>query len=85
MVVGAASFSGVFRRVRYDNLASAVKKMLRGCEETSRFIGFRSHWHSQSEFCTPGEAHEKGGVEGEGHFRRNHWGCRCRKLATWKS
>jgi len=25
-------------------------------------------------FCTPSEAHEKGGVEGEvGYFRRNHW------------
>jgi hypothetical protein len=25
-------------------------------------------------FCTPGEGHEKGGIEGEGgYFRRNHW------------
>ena len=43
-------------------------------EETARFIAFRSHWRFQAEFCTPGEAHEKGGVEGEsGYFRRNHW------------
>jgi len=28
---------------------------------------------SPAEFCTPGEGHEKGGVEGEGgQFRRNH-------------
>ena len=28
----------------------------------------------QSEFCTPYEAHEKGGIESEaGYFRRNHW------------
>jgi hypothetical protein len=28
----------------------------------------------RAEFCTPGEAHEKGGVEGEGgQFRRNRW------------
>ena len=27
-----------------------------------------------AEFCTPGEGHEKGGIEGEaGYFRRNHW------------
>jgi transposase len=37
------------------------------------FIAFRSHWGFPSEFCTPGEGHEKGGVEGEnGFYRRNH-------------
>lgn len=71
-----AYYNGVFQRLRYDNLGSAVKKILRGQrrEETSRFIAFRSHWRYASEFCTPGEGHEKGGVEGEvGYFRRNHW------------
>lgn len=69
-------FGGVFRRCRYDNLASAVKKILRGYERelTARFIAFRSHWQYQAEFCTPAEGHEKGGIEGEvGYFRRNHW------------
>jgi transposase len=69
-------FGGVFRRLRYDNLQSAVKKILRGYEreQTARFIAFRSHWKFEAAFCTPGEAHEKGGVEGEaGYFRRNHW------------
>ena len=69
-------FQGVFRRLRYDNLKSAVKRILRGYrrEETARFIAFRSHWRFQSEFCTPEEPHEKGGIEGEaGYFRRNHW------------
>ena len=62
-----AYFGGVFQVLRYDNLKSAVKKILRGHqrEETARFIGFRSHWGFQAEFCTPGEGHEKGGVEGE--------------------
>jgi hypothetical protein len=63
-------------RLRYDNLSSAVKKILRGQQRelTARFIAFRSHWQYQAEFCTPGEGHEKGGVEGEvGYFRRNHW------------
>src|SRR5208282_5459948 len=70
-----AYFGGVFRVLRYDNLRSAVKKILRGHqrEETVRFIAFRSHWGFEAEFCTPGEGHEKGGVEGEGgQFRRNH-------------
>lgn len=71
-----AYFGGVFRTLRYDNLKSAVKKVLRGYrrEETSRFIAFRSHWRFQSEFCNPARGNEKGGVEGEGgYFRRNHW------------
>jgi hypothetical protein len=71
-----AYYSGVFRKLRYDNLTSAVKKILRGYqrEQTARFIAFRSHWRFDSEFCTPGQGHEKGGVEGEaGYFRRNHW------------
>jgi transposase len=39
-------FDGVFRTLRYDNLASAVKKILRGRQrlETQRVIAFRSHW-----------------------------------------
>lgn len=69
-------FGGVFNNLRYDNLKSAVKKIFRGYrrEETARFIGFRSHWGFAAEFCTPGQGHEKGGVEGEnGFFRRNHF------------
>ncbi len=69
-------FEGVFRVLRYDNLTSAVKKILRGQQRelTARFIAFRSHWQYRAEFCTPSEGHEKGGVEGEvGYFRRNHW------------
>lgn len=68
-------FGGVFRRLRYDNLKSAGKKVLRGHqrEETERLIAFRSHWGFQSEFCNPARGNEKGGVESEvGYFRRNH-------------
>src|SRR5713101_958476 len=68
-------FGGVFRRLRYDNLKSAVKKILRGYqrEETERLIAFRSHWGFEAEFCNPGRGNEKGGVEGEvGYFRRNY-------------
>lgn len=68
-------FGGVFRRLRYDNLKSAVRKILRGYqrEETERLIAFRSHWGFEAEFCNPGRGNEKGGVEGEvGYFRRNY-------------
>jgi transposase len=68
-------FGGVFRVLRYDNLTSAVRKILQGREreETIRFIAFRSHWGFEASFCTPARGNEKGGVEGEvGYFRRNH-------------
>ena len=70
-----AHFGGVFGILRYDNLTSAVKKILRGYQrdETQRFTAFRSHWGFTSEFCNPARGNEKGGVEGElGYFRRNH-------------
>jgi transposase len=79
-------FGGVFAVLRYDNLKSAAKKILRGHqrEETTRFMAFRSHWGFASEFCTPGEGHEKGGVEVEGgYFRRNHM-CLVRRLPVGK-
>ena len=67
-------FGGVFRTLRYDNMTSLVKKILRGRQriETDRIIAFRSHWGYQSEYCNPASGHEKGGVEGElGWYRRN--------------
>ncbi len=67
-------FGGVFRTLRYDNMKSLVKKILRGYqrEETDRMIAFRSHWGFQSQYCNPASGNEKGGVEGElGQYRRN--------------
>lgn len=68
-------FGGVFVVLRYDNLASAVTKVVRGHtrEEHTRFVAFRSHWKFDAEFCGVAQPQEKGGVEGEvGTFRRNH-------------
>ena len=70
-------FDGVFAEVRYDNLTSAVKQVLKGRRrlESDRFVALRSHYLYDSLFTTPGiaGAHEKGGVEGEvGRLRRNH-------------
>jgi transposase len=67
-------FGGVFHKLRYDNMTSVVKKILRGRQriETDRIIAFRSHWGYQSEYCNPAKGNEKGGVEGElGWYRRN--------------
>jgi transposase len=70
-------FGGVFPQVRFDNLKSAVKKVLKGRRriESDRFVALRSHYLFQSQFMTPGleGAHQKSGVEGEvGRYRRNH-------------
>lgn len=63
--------------IRYDNLKSAVSRVLfgRNRTESARWIAFRSHYGFDAFYCHPGVegAHEKGGVEGEGgRFRRNH-------------
>ena len=64
------------RHIRYDNLTSAVTKVVFGRqrEENARWVLFRSHYGFDAFYCEPGieGAHEKGGVEGEvGRFRRN--------------
>ena len=68
---------GAPRRIRYDNLSSAVTRVLLGRDriESDRFTALRSHFGFDAFFCEPGiaGAHEKGGVEGEvGRFRRRH-------------
>ena len=65
------------RHIRYDNLTSAVTRVLlgRGRDESARWSLFRSHYGFDAFYCIPGidGAHEKGGVEGQvGWFRRNH-------------
>lgn len=61
-------FGGVCERLRYDNLKSAARKVLRGRnrQESDRFVVMRSHDLYAAEFCIPriSDAHEKGGVEG---------------------
>ena len=65
------------RHIRYDNLTSAVTKVIYGNgrrrTENPRWVLFRSHYGFDSFYCQPGieGAHEKGGIEGEvGRFRR---------------
>jgi transposase len=70
-------FGGVFGLVRYDNLKSAVVKVLKGRRrvESDRFVALRSHYLYESSFTRRGKegAHEKGGVEGDvGRFRRSY-------------
>ena len=74
-VCAFAQFGGVPTRLSYDNLATAVKLAFdhgRTRHENRTFVTFRSHYLFASHFCTPGEGHEKGGVESTvGYVRRN--------------
>ena len=67
-------FQGVPHRIWYDNLKTAVWRILSGRnrQEQQAFVGLRSHYLFESRFCTPGEAHEKGLIENTvGYVRRN--------------
>lgn len=68
-------FGGVFPTVVYDNLTSAVQKVLRGRQriEQESFRKFRAYYNFEPRFCNPGCGHEKGGTEGAvGYVRRNY-------------
>jgi len=57
--------NGIPYKIAYDNLKTAVKKVLKGCnrEEQEQFIALRTHYLYDSTFCRPARGNEKGGVE----------------------
>ena len=68
-------FGGIFPVLIYDNLSTAVEKVLRGRDriEQESFIKFRAYYSFEARFCNPDSGHEKGGVEGMvGFARRNY-------------
>lgn len=69
-----AHFDGIPARITYDNLKTAVFKILTGRkrQEQDQFLRLRSCYLFESRFCTPGQGHEKGGVESDvGDARRD--------------
>ena len=58
-------FNGIPYKIAYDNLKTAVKKVLQGSnrEEQEQFIALRTHYLYESTFCRPARGNEKGGVE----------------------
>lgn len=58
-------WGGVPGTATYDNLKSAVQKILEGRnrEENQRFVAFRSVYLFDSRFCNPARGNEKGRVE----------------------
>jgi transposase len=67
-------FGGVCARGIYDNLKTAVKRLLKGNHRNlqEKFVRFCSHYLYQPDFCSPAKGNEKGRVEGSvGFVRRN--------------
>ena len=65
---------GIPQEIVYDNLKTAVLKILSGPkrQEHELFSSLRAHYLFESIFCRPGEPHEKGSIEGlVGYVRRN--------------
>ena len=54
-VLAFAHFGGVPQRISYDNLKTAVQRILQGRNriEQTDFVRFRSHYLFESRFCTP--------------------------------
>ena len=82
-----AYFGGVFRVLRYDNLKSAVKKILRGHqrEETARFIAFRSHWGFQRSSARRARDTKRAGWKAKEDSSGETIWCRFRRCGIWKS
>ena len=66
-------FGGVFRRLWFDNLTPAVRKVLRGRDRVQQrgFEVFVAHHGFEAVFCAPGAGWEKGGVEGAVKYSRH--------------
>lgn len=65
---------GVPRRLTYDNLKTAVFRILAGRNrrEQTSFKTLRSYYLCESQYCNPGKGNEKGGVENDvGYVQRN--------------
>ena len=58
-------FGGVPHMITYDNLKTAVTKVLQGKNrlENERFVAFRSAYLFDSRFCQPAKGNEKGRIE----------------------
>jgi len=68
-------FGGIFPVLVYDNLTSAIKKVLHGRQriEQESFIKFKAYYNFSPRFNNVNSGHEKGGVEGlVGFVRRNY-------------
>lgn len=78
-------FGGVPHELWYDNLSSAVRKVLKGRqrEEQESFISFRTHYLYKAEYCNVASGWEKGGVEGRVGYIRRNWLIGANEFGSW--
>jgi len=67
-------FGGVPRTIIYDNLKTAVARILQGKnrKEQNAFTVFKAHYLFSADFCNAGRGNEKGQVEKEVGYLRSH-------------
>lgn len=68
-------FKGIFPVLIYDNLKTAVQKVLKGKKRVQQkeYSKFVAYYNFTPRFCNRASGHEKGGVEGlVGYARRNY-------------
>ncbi len=77
-------FGGVPRRVIYDNLGTAVKRILKGNHRRlqERFVEFSSLYLYQADFCNPARGNEKGRIENLIGFIRDNFFVPVPKFST---
>jgi transposase len=78
---------GIPHQLVYDNLKTAVKRILEGNsrEEQAAFVAFRSHYLFESRFCNVAQAHEKGLVEGLVGYARRNWLVPTPSFPSWEA
>jgi transposase len=83
------ALGGVPARITYDNLGSAVTKILAGRnrQEHEQFVAFRGHYLFESHFCLPGRAgaHEKPLVETLVGYARRNFLVPVPEVASWEA
>jgi len=67
-------FGGVPKTIIYDNLKTAVARILQGKnrKEQDSFTVFKAHYLFEADFCNAGRGNEKGQVENEVGYLRRH-------------
>lgn len=79
-------FGAVPKRITYDNLKTAVYRILSGRnrQEQVAFVAFRSHYLFGSRYCTPAQGHEKGGVESDVGFSQRNFMAPMPKVGSYE-
>lgn len=79
-------FSGIPKRISYDNLTIAVIKVLEGKNRllTDSINNLTNHYLFETNFCTPAKGNEKGIVEHHFRFIKHNWFVPVPEFNSWE-